>query len=91
MTQWGERVAPENAWREYPRPQMARDNWMCLNGLWNYVITSNVNHQAVEVARGKILVPFAFESPLSGVGRLVEPHEKMVWAGSPEGQARLID
>ena len=79
ITEWGEKVTPENAWREYPRPQMVRGNWTCLNGLWDFVITSNVNYRAVEVMKGKILVPFAFESPLSGVGRLVEPYEKMVY------------
>ena len=79
ITEWGEKVTPENAWREYPRPQMVRGNWTCLNGLWDFVITSNVNYRAVEVMKGKILVPFAFESPLSGVGRLVEPNEKMVY------------
>ena len=80
MTTEGARVTPENAWRDYPRPQMVRANWTCLNGLWDYTITSNVNHLAVEVQKGKILVPFAFEAPLSGVGRLIEPHEKMIYS-----------
>ena len=79
MTPWGESVTGDNAWRDYPRPQMVRGNWTCLNGLWDYAITSNVNHMAVEIAKGKVLVPFAFEAPLSGVGRLVEPHEKMIY------------
>ena len=34
MTPFGERVTAENAWREYPRPQMVRTNWQCLNGEW---------------------------------------------------------
>ena len=34
MTTWGERVTPENAWRDYPRPQMVRANWTNLNGTW---------------------------------------------------------
>ena len=80
MTEWGSRVTPENAWRDYPRPQMVREEWTCLNGLWDYVITSNVDWRAVEVAHGKILVPFCFESALSGVGRVIEPHEKMVYS-----------
>jgi beta-galactosidase/beta-glucuronidase len=79
LTEWGEKMTPETAWREYPRPQMVRGNWTNLNGLWDYAITSNVEHRAVTVATGKILVPFAFESPLSGVGRLIAPHEKMVY------------
>ena len=27
MTPWGEKMTPENAWREYPRPQLVRQNW----------------------------------------------------------------
>ena len=33
MTRWGKEVTPENAWREYPRPQMVRQQWQNLNGL----------------------------------------------------------
>jgi hypothetical protein len=33
MTTWGGWVTPENAWREYPRPQFERANWQNLNGL----------------------------------------------------------
>ena len=29
---------PEIPWNVYPRPQMKRDNWQCLNGLWEYAI-----------------------------------------------------
>ncbi len=88
MTSEGARVTPGNAWRDYPRPQMVRANWTCLNGLWDYAITSNVNQQAVEVQKGKILVPFAFEAPLSGVGRLIAPHEKMIYTRSIEVHPR---
>ena len=35
MTPWGEKVTSANCWREYPRPQMVRDNWTCLNGDWD--------------------------------------------------------
>ena len=79
LTEWGEKMTPETAWREYPRPQMVRGNWTNLNGLWDYAITSNVEHRAVTVATGKILVPFAFESALSGVERKIEPHETMIY------------
>ena len=83
-TEWGEKVTPENAWREYPRPQMVRADWTNLNGFWDYMIVSNAGWRTVKVAEGKILVPFAFESPLSGVGRLVEPHEKMIYTRTVE-------
>ena len=79
MTEWGAAVTPENAWREYPRPQMVRSNWTCLNGLWDYAVTSVTNTPGrPEKWDGRILVPFAIESPLSGVGRLLNPDE-LLW------------
>ena len=76
MTPFGEKVTAENAWREYPRPQLVRDNWTCLNGKWDYAITSVTNTPGrPKKWDGKILVPFAIESSLSGVGRLLESNE----------------
>ena len=76
LTPWGENVASENAWRDYPRPQMVRAEWTCLNGSWDYAVTSITNTPGnpwdptvrdTALARGKITVPFAIESQLSGV------------------------
>lgn len=77
LTPWGEKVTSENCWREYPRPQMARAGWQCLNGDWDYAITSITNTPGrPEKWDGKIRVPFALEAPLSGVkGRLLQPQE----------------
>ena len=76
MTEWGAKVTPENAWREYPRPQMVREGWQNLNGLWDYTVTSNdVDGYTRKLVSGKILVPFAIESALSGVGRLTGKEE----------------
>lgn len=76
MTQWGEKVTPENAWRGYPRPQMVREKWTNLNGKWDYAVTSVTNTPGRPTKwDGQILVPFAIESALSGVGRLLEPNE----------------
>lgn len=80
LTAWGAKVTSANAWRDYPRPQLVRENWTNLNGDWNYEITSNAVKGAVSVAKGRIRVPFAFESCLSGVRRLIAPHEKMVYS-----------
>ncbi len=37
-TAWTSKVDPENTLPEYPRPQMVRDDWKSLNGLWDYAI-----------------------------------------------------
>lgn len=79
MTVWGEKVTRENCHRDYPRPQMVRSNWVSLNGDWDYAITSvtNTPGRPTEWA-GKIRVPFAIESVLSGVGKLLEP-DQFLW------------
>ena len=77
MTPWGEKVTSENAWRDYPRPQMERALWTCLNGDWDYAITAITNTPGRPVQwDGRIRVPFALEAPLSGCGgRLLKPDE----------------
>ena len=68
-TRWASEVTPENVLQEYPRPQMVRDNWLNLNGLWDYAIRPK--GQLVDKYDGKILVPFCVESSLSGVQKYV--------------------
>lgn len=68
MTEWGANVTPENVWQEYPRPAMQRDKWVNLNGLWSYAI-ADAGKSCPREFEGEILVPFAVESSLSGVGR----------------------
>jgi Glycosyl hydrolases family 2, sugar binding domain/Glycosyl hydrolases family 2, TIM barrel domain/Glycosyl hydrolases family 2 len=68
MTKWGKQVTPENAWKEYPRPQLVRKDWLNLNGLWDYAITAKGAAQP-EKWDGQILVPFCAESALGGVGK----------------------
>src|SRR5438874_2290550 len=38
MTRWAKDVKPYDTLREYPRPQLVRDQWMNLNGLWDFAI-----------------------------------------------------
>lgn len=75
-TRWARDVSPTNAWPEYPRPQMVRDNWQNLNGLWQYAVRSSAEKQP-EQWDGEILVPFAVESMLSGVRRAVTPEQRL--------------
>ena len=35
-TPWTAEVTPDNALPEYPRPQLVRDRWLNLNGLWQF-------------------------------------------------------
>jgi beta-galactosidase/beta-glucuronidase len=76
-TSWADEVNPRNPLPEYPRPQMVRSDWINLNGLWDYAITSGSENMP-EVFEGKILVPFAVESALSGVGKTVGP-DSILW------------
>ena len=40
MTRWAKDVSPEKVHPEYPRPQMVREKWVNLNGLWDYAIVA---------------------------------------------------
>jgi beta-galactosidase/beta-glucuronidase len=69
-TTWATEVNPSNPLPEYPRPQLVRSDWKNLNGLWNYAIQPKSSDKPSSFS-GKILVPFAVESSLSGVGKTV--------------------
>jgi len=76
LTQWASDVDPENPWPEYPRPQMVRENWLNLNGLWDYAILPKENSEPSDWD-GKILVPYPVESALSGVKKRINPEQKL--------------
>ena len=75
LTEWGERLNAQNPLPEYPRPQIRRENWLCLNGPWEYAISGGL----VEPAGydGTIIVPFSPEAALSGVNRRLEPGQSL--------------
>ena len=85
-TTWGEQVAPENAWAEYPRPQLRRDDWTCLNGTWEYAIGGATLAEPPPEWDGEILVPFCLESKLGGVRRLLAPDEALWYRRTFEAQ-----
>ena len=76
MTRWAEDIDPDEPLPEYPRPQMKREEWTNLNGLWNYAIVPAFNEKP-ESWDGEILVPFGIESALSGVKKRVGPDNKL--------------
>ncbi|RAV27530.1 glycoside hydrolase family 2 protein [Sinomicrobium soli] len=77
QTPWAEEVTAENVWKEYPRPQLERKDWLNLNGHWDYAILDKDAPRPGNY-QGKILVPFCVESELSGVQKKVLP-EQQVW------------
>ena len=75
-TKWADEINPQSVWQEYPRPIMERSEWKNLNGLWNYAILDK-GAQTPTNFDGQILVPFAVESALSGVGKTVTPNQEL--------------
>ena len=83
LTKQGENLA-KIPWNVYPRPQLKRDSFYCLNGEWDFYF--NEKEQ-------KILVPFSPESMLSGVMETMDqcvykkefstvycdPHSQRLW------------
>ncbi|MBU4460291.1 MAG: hypothetical protein KJ579_06970, partial [Verrucomicrobia bacterium] len=77
MTRWAKEVSPDSVLSPvYPRPQMVREAWTNLNGLWDYAIVAK-DAATPGAWDGKILVPFAVESALSGVGKAVGPEQRL--------------
>ncbi|HUU60020.1 MAG TPA: beta-galactosidase, partial [Phycisphaerae bacterium] len=66
---------------EYPRPQFVRDDWLCLNGPWQFEIDagdSGLERGLLDrPPKDRITVPFCPESPLSGIGN--EDFMPAVW------------
>ena len=83
---------------EYPRPQLRRPDWRCLNGWWDYGFSPA--GQAVRASRGrangKIMVPFSPETKRSGVGKTLRPGEILWYRRTveipdlPEGRRILL-
>jgi hypothetical protein len=73
MTRWAKEVRPDKVHPEYPRPQLRRERWRNLNGLWQLDFAKEKD--AVPAGKDlphRILVPFPVESALSGVMKRAE-------------------
>jgi beta-galactosidase/beta-glucuronidase len=75
QTRWAKEVSPENAHPEYPRPQLMRKEWLNLNGVWGFEITSSDGQPTVFPQ--EILVPFPVESALSGIMKPVSETDRL--------------
>lgn len=75
-TRWAQQAMCDMPHKEYPRPQMVRDNWVCLNGMYDFAITKGDEEWCDEFSE-EIRVPFAVESCLSGVCKRVSDDEFM--------------
>jgi hypothetical protein len=67
-TTWADNVNPSAVLPEYPRPQMVREKWINLNGVWDFKpYTAGDKMPLPKKLTDKILVPFPWESALSGI------------------------
>jgi Glycosyl hydrolases family 2, sugar binding domain/Glycosyl hydrolases family 2/Glycosyl hydrolases family 2, TIM barrel domain len=95
QTRWASQVKRDAVLPDYPRPQMVRKQWQNLNGEWQYAITA-AGAERPAVFDGRVLVPFAIESQLSGAGVRVTPDQRLWYrrtftlAGLPPGHRLLL-
>ncbi len=75
-TPWFDKINKTCPLSEYPRPQLERKDWLCLNGEYDYAIT-NDSCDFPAAYDGKILVPYSVESELSGVQKPLKPCERL--------------
>lgn len=76
-TAYEKRMDKSCPWNEYPRPQLKRDSFFCLNGEWDFAITKE--GRPPKIYNEKILVPFPPESRLSGIERRVTKDDRLYY------------
>ena len=79
----------------YPRPQLVRDNWLSLNGQWDFAFDDELSFRTPSdniAWDHEITVPFAPESSASGIGN--QGFHKACWYRRqfdvPAGEGRVI-
>jgi hypothetical protein len=71
-----ETAAKGDEWeREYPRPQMKRDSYLSLCGIWDLGVEKKGTTEAI----GEVKVPFSPETRLSGVNRTLQKDERYIY------------
>lgn len=71
LTEFGEKIDKNCPLAEYPRPQFVRNSYINLNGCWKCEFSKS--SELPSDFKTDITVPFSPETPLSGVGRVLEP------------------
>ena len=74
-TRWADQAMCDLPLPEYPRPQMVRENWVNLNGMFDFAITGDI--EWCDEYEDEIRVPFAVESCLSGVCKRVSAKDRL--------------
>ena len=74
-TRWADEAMCDMPLPEYPRPQMVREDWINLNGMFDFAITGDIDW--CDEYTDEIRVPFAVESCLSGVCKRVSAKDRL--------------
>lgn len=74
-TPWAGETRADIPLPEYPRPQMVRPHWQCLNGLWQYRLAGPTRRR-----EGEIQVPFAVETGASQVSERFLPEDVLTYS-----------
>lgn len=77
LTKWGRKLDREKPLNDYPRPQMKRNSFINLNGIWDYAIYPS--YKGFSGYQGQIVVPFSPECILSGVEKTVTPADVLYY------------
>lgn len=75
-TRWADEAMCDLPLPEYPRPQMVRDNWTNLNGMFDFAVCDEKTEWCEEYTE-QIRVPFAVESCLSGICRRITAKDRL--------------
>ena len=74
-TRWADEAMCDLPLPEYPRPQMVREDWVNLNGMFDFAITGDIDW--CDEYNDEIRVPFAVESCLSGICKRVSKADRL--------------
>ena len=75
-TRWADEAMCDLPLPEYPRPQMVRENWTNLNGMFDFAVCDETTEWCEEYTE-QIRVPFAVESCLSGICRRISAKDRL--------------